>query len=99
MPACFLLKNNQQGTVGIYTIPLGSAVLGLAPEVQTITVEALAADTFTPLGYFFVVFEGHSSVPISPMVTNCSSLLAVFFFAFFAFRWFFVSLFVFVYFV
>lgn len=61
-----------QGTVGIHTLPLGSTVLELEPEVQTITVESLAADTFTPLGYFFVTFEGHSSVPISPMVsTKC----------------------------
>ena len=58
-----------QGTVGIYSMPLGSTVSGLAPEVQTITVEALAADTFTPLGHFYVSFEGHGSVPISPMAS------------------------------
>ena len=77
---CLLLSaavcspSSHQGTVGIYTLPLGSTVLELEPEVQTITVEALAADTFTPLGYFFVTFEGHSSVPISPMVRSISCL-------------------------
>lgn len=32
-----------QGTVGIYAMPLGSAVLPLAPEVQTITVRSPVA--------------------------------------------------------
>jgi hypothetical protein len=51
-----------QGTVGIYTLPLGSQIVGLSHEVQTITVEALEFDTFTPLGYFFVSFEGETSL-------------------------------------
>ena len=56
-----------QGTVGIYTLPLGAADVSAANEVQTITVEAAAADTFSPLGGSFrVVFEGHTSVPIAP---------------------------------
>jgi hypothetical protein len=58
-----------QGTVGIYTLPLGSAKVSAAHEVQRITVEAAAADTFTPLGTFIVSFEGHTSIPISPTAT------------------------------
>ncbi len=44
-------------------------MVGLAQEVQAITVEAAAWDTFTPLGFFVVTFEGRSSIPISPTAT------------------------------
>ena len=44
-------------------------MLGLQQEVQTITIESAATDTFTPLGFFVVTFEGRSSIPISPTAT------------------------------
>lgn len=60
-----------EGSLGIYTLPLGSEVIDLVPEIQTITVQASATDVFAPSGYFYVSFESHSSQPILPTASVC----------------------------
>ena len=73
-----VLRNNLWALLnagrGMYSLPRlfrlssfqGSSVVELANEIQVIKCEAAAWDTFTPLGFFVITFEGRSSIPISP---------------------------------